>query len=55
MEHQDGYCDRCGAMLLGVVAWLTFMGEEICHDCATSSLESAVRVARKPEARDDGR
>jgi hypothetical protein len=54
MQHEDGYCDTCGAELTDV-AWLTFDGRENCGPCATSELNGAVRVARKPEARDDGR
>lgn len=51
--HEDGYCDECGAEL--EVAWLTFDGQELCQACAMRELRPSVRVATKPEARDDGR
>jgi hypothetical protein len=53
MEHEDGYCDSCGAE--ADEAWLTVQGEALCRDCATGALATAVRVAARPEARDDGR
>lgn len=53
MEHEDGYCDACGAA--ADEAWLTVQGEALCRDCATSTLAVSTRVASKPEARDDGR
>jgi hypothetical protein len=52
--HEDGYCDRCGCKLVAT-AWLTFGGEEFCESCAVGNFTPAVRVATKPEARDDGR
>lgn len=53
MRHEDGYCDSCGAE--ADEAWLTVEGHALCRDCATSTFTAAVRVATKPEARDDGR
>lgn len=53
MNHEDGYCDRCGAELdAAAPVTLTVDGEEHCPSCAAGG--PAVR-ATKPEARDDGR
>jgi hypothetical protein len=57
MQKETGYCDRCGADARHEL-WLTYEGDELCRDCASSQLLSAVNVERhasRPEARDDGR
>lgn len=54
MEHEDGYCDGCGCELPGV-AQLTVSGHELCLACSTSTMLHTVQVAKRPEARDDGR
>lgn len=51
-EHEDGYCDRCGAE--APTAWISFGGDELCEDCALTPV-AAIAIARRPEARDDGR
>lgn len=53
MDHEDGYCDRCGAAL-GPTVQLTFDGLEVCDQCAANEPYQPHR-ASKPEARDDGR
>jgi hypothetical protein len=53
MEHQDGYCDRCGCEVDDVQ--LTFDGLAICDSCSRNEVYAPIRVAKKPEARDDGR
>jgi hypothetical protein len=53
MRHEDGYCDGCGAEAPEL--WLTMDGLELCRGCAVDEESTAVRVATKPEARDDGR
>jgi hypothetical protein len=53
MKHEDGYCDACGAAL--GETWLTLSGKEFCRPCAVGGSKPAIRIAAKPEARDDGR
>lgn len=53
MEHEDGYCDRCGCEVEN--AQLTVTGEAICDDCMMAGGTIAERQATKPMARDDGR
>lgn len=55
MDHEDGFCDECGADMRGFDAWLTIDGRTTCITCATSHLQLRVRIPTKPEARDDGR
>jgi hypothetical protein len=33
MEHEDGYCDRCGAVLSAGASQVTLDGDEVCADC----------------------
>ena len=40
MEHEDGYCDRCGAELTDVVH-LTIDGQELCPTCAEPGSSSS--------------
>jgi len=53
MEHQDGYCDRCGCEV--ATPQLTLDGLAVCMTCLIPATAEARRVARKPEARDDGK
>lgn len=53
MKHEDGYCDKCGAEV--DVLWLNMFGEALCETCALTAAERVGYIARKPEARDDGR
>jgi hypothetical protein len=53
MEHEDGYCDECGADMRGFAAQITLDGRQLCIGCLTPPLR--VTTASKPEARDDGR
>jgi RNA polymerase-binding transcription factor DksA len=54
MEHEDGYCDRCGAETPDE-AWLRLDGQAWCRSCAESVEASTAIRAKRPEARDDGR
>lgn len=53
MRHEDGYCDACGAEV--DEPQLTFDGFALCATCASREPVPTVRVATRPEARDDGR
>ena len=53
VEHEDGFCDECGADMRDFVAQLTVDGRAVCITCATAG--TPIRVAKRPEARDDGR
>lgn len=55
MDHEDGYCDVCGADMRDFVAQLTIDGRAICITCATDQSRAAQQGPRRPEARDDGR
>lgn len=53
MNHEDGYCDACGAELGDAPPQLTIEGEALCVACVEARPEA--RHPRHPEARDDGR
>lgn len=55
MEHEDGFCDECGADMRGFPAQLVIDGRWVCVTCATGVMVTSVRVPAHPEARDDGR
>lgn len=55
IEHEDGFCDECGADMRDFPAQLTVDGRELCITCATDPARVAGHGARRPEARDDGR
>lgn len=52
VEHQDGFCDECGADMRDFPAQLTVDGRELCITCCEGG---AHLTARRPEARDDGK
>jgi len=54
MEHKDGYCDGCGCEVTWPGAQLTSDGRELCWECVAGAGDKTT-VARRPEARDDGR
>lgn len=53
MQHEDGHCDGCGCEI--DVVQLTVDGRELCEACVAGEPAPRVRVASKPEARDDAR
>ena len=53
MRHEDGYCDSCGCEAF--CAQLTVDGRAICEACLSKEHEPVVTLAKRPEARDDGR
>jgi len=53
MKHEDGYCDACGAEVPDAPLQITVDGSQVCEACVLNP--PAPRVAKRPEARDDGR
>lgn len=52
MEHEDGYCDRCGAETV-LEVWLTLDGRALCRACGVAEIGKPWTVLR-PEARENG-
>jgi len=54
VQHEDGYCDQCGAQTPH--AQITFDQRELCEVCASSSRNGGVHKQRDDVERDnDGR
>lgn len=53
MQHEDGYCDDCGAEV--DTPQLTLDGRAICDSCLRMENVGKPIGAKRPEARDDGR
>lgn len=53
MQQESGYCDRCGAVLVGSVQ-LTVDDGELCEDCVADDKRWSATAARNAE-RSDGR
>lgn len=52
MRQEDGYCDECGCEC--PYPQLTVEGLAVCEACQVIE-NAAIRRAKRPEARDDGR
>lgn len=53
MQHERDYCDECGCKPDSLQ--LTIGGRWLCIGCVLDAAVPAVRVARRREARDDGK